>query len=760
MTRTLIVGEGWSSQRPGGLNRYVADLATALRAADWPATTMVIGPHDVDGTATEADITVSTDSASVPRRLLALVRAARSLPHPPVLVDAHFALYAFPLVLGPLRRCPLVVHFHGPWVDESVAGRPRRPGHALKRAVESSVYRRAARVVVLSEAFATLVVARFGVAADRVQVVPPGVDLARFTPATTELQRAQTRATLGFSSADFVVVTVRRLEHRMGVDTLLSAWADVQRAVPQARLVIAGDGSQRAELAAACQALPRPTGVQFTGSISDHQLVDLYQAADCSVVPSRALEGFGLVVLESLACGTPAIVTDVGGLPAGVLGLDPTLVVGADLPTVLSTRIIAAARGTLPDRDQCRQHAERFSLTELARRTIAEYQAALGHRRRVVFVGHAGELSGAEQSLVRLLPYLDVDAHVILAEHGPLVAALEQIGIPVEVLAMDTRVRSLRRDRISAARLPPSAAFGAIRYAMRLRRRLRQLHPDIVHTTSGKAHLYGGVAGRLARVPVVWHLHDRIASDYLPQSAVRLVRLASRLLPAAVVANSLTSRSLLPRSVASRTTVAYPGLGPTTPTSPRLAHDGFCVGIVGRLSPWKGQHVLLDAFAAAFPDGNATALVIGDALFGETEYADGLRRQATQLGVGDRVQFTGHVPDPTPWYSRMDVLVHASTLPEPFGQVVVEGMAAGLPVIATNAGGPTEVITDEIDGLLVAPGNVGELAALLQRLAADAHLRDRLGRAAQRRARDFTLDRTAAAVMSVYDVVGPGRRGR
>jgi glycosyltransferase involved in cell wall biosynthesis len=176
----------------------------------------------------------------------------------------------------------------------------------------------------------------------------------------------------------------------------------------------------------------------------------------------------------------------------------------------------------------------------------------------------------------------------------------------------------------------------------------------------------------------------------------------------------------------------------------------LAVGIVGRLAPWKGQHVFLDAFARAFPDGDECALVIGDALFQEEDYAARLHHQADELGIASRVTFRGFRADVPAELADLDVLVHASVIPEPFGQVVVEGMAAGLPVIATDAGGPAEIITPGTDGVLVPLGDAPALAAALRRLAADRGLRARLGSAARARATDFSADAIAAQMAAMY----------
>jgi glycosyltransferase involved in cell wall biosynthesis len=146
-------------------------------------------------------------------------------------------------------------------------------------------------------------------------------------------------------------------------------------------------------------------------------------------------------------------------------------------------------------------------------------------------------------------------------------------------------------------------------------------------------------------------------------------------------------------------------------------------------------------------------VVVGGALFGEEEYEASLHRDAARLGIAERVEFRGHRLDVAPEWACLDVAVHASVTPEPFGQVVVEAMTAGLPVVAAAAGGPAEVVTDGVDGILVPPGDVDLLAAALRRLAADADLRDRLGQAGRTRAAAFRPEAVAASVMELYRAV-------
>jgi glycosyltransferase involved in cell wall biosynthesis len=374
-------------------------------------------------------------------------------------------------------------------------------------------------------------------------------------------------------------------------------------------------------------------------------------------------------------------------------------------------------------------------------------------RLKVVYLDHVARMSGGEVALARLITALpDVDAHVILAEDGPLRAVLERSGATVEVLPLDERTRDARRREIGTIgnlRLIAST----LTYTLRLTGRLRSIKPDLVHTNSLKSGFYGAAAARLARRPVIWHLRDRIADDYLPRRAVWLTRAMVRTLPDLVICNShetLRTARIQGRGAA---VVASPVIhDPYQGSVPRRPYrDAPVIGILGRLAPWKGQDVFLRAFAAVARDHQQVrGRVIGSAMFGEDEFASGLRALAAELGVADRVTFVGHTDEVERELGALDVLVHASVTPEPFGQVIVEGMAAGLAVIAAAAGGPLEIVTDGVDGLLVPPGDVVALAAAMRRLVDDAALRDRLGAGGAVRARDFSPDRIGAAVQAIY----------
>jgi glycosyltransferase involved in cell wall biosynthesis len=381
---------------------------------------------------------------------------------------------------------------------------------------------------------------------------------------------------------------------------------------------------------------------------------------------------------------------------------------------------------------------------------------------KVLFVDHIARLSGGEIALVRLISALhgSVDAHVILGEEGPLIDRLEAEGARVEVLPLNLRVRDLRRGSVTPLGLGAAALIDGTRYAIRLSRRIRELKPDIVHTNSLKGALYGGLAGRLARVPVVWHVRDRIAPDYLPRSAVRLVRALALILPTAIIANSQTTLSTLPAR--HRRHVVYGIVNDPFESPVRRSRQTkmTTVGMVGRLAPWKGQHIFLEAFALSFLEDKVRARVIGSAMFGEDAYERELRGQAKKLGIESQVEFRGFREDIWAELGDLDVLVHCSVAPEPFGQVVVEGMAAGLAVVAAAAGGPAEVITDGVDGFLTRPGDARELAAALRVLVDDPELRLRIGHRARASSERFQPAAIAALMLKVYLEVKKGSGGR
>ncbi len=358
--RVHMTGSEWFTAEPGGLNRYFTELFHALArrpevavsAAAWGAT----GDDDPPGARSWGATGGSTARRA---RVAFLDRAALRRA---AVLDRHFCLYG-PAAIGGKGRLPLVVHFHGPWAAESRLTGQRELAAKAKYLIERLRYAGADRFVVLSNHFREVLGADYRIPEERIAVIPPGVDLSRFRAAPPPAD-APTRT----------VLCVRRLERRMGIDTLLRCWPGVVAERPDARLVIVGTGTAERELRTMAAGAGLGDSIVFAGHVADERLAELYEQAALTVVPTTALEGFGLIALESLAAGRAPIVTDCGGLPDSVRGLDPSLIVPAGAADELGARITAALHGAVPTPERCRAHAETFSWDVTAQRHVAMYR--------------------------------------------------------------------------------------------------------------------------------------------------------------------------------------------------------------------------------------------------------------------------------------------------------------------------------------------------------------------------------------------------
>lgn len=391
---------------------------------------------------------------------------------------------------------------------------------------------------------------------------------------------------------------------------------------------------------------------------------------------------------------------------------------------------------------------------------------------------HTAALGGAELALVRLLGELapEVQVRTILASEGDLVDMLRAHGAQVEVLPLG-RPTTVTRDE--AGRSPFAMArntLAVVPFSVRLGIRLRRMRPDLLYTTSLKADLIGVVAAAIAGVPLVWHVHDRIASDYLPERMVRLIRSLARRVPAAVIANSRATAETLPG--VHNLTVVPPGFVPAQvrtptarPTSPAV------VGLLGRISPTKGQWEFVRAAALVLREHpDARFRIVGGVAFEEAAYEARVRAEVDRLGIAHAIEFTGWISDPGTQLDEMSLCVHASPTPEPFGQVIVEAMVRGVPVIATRGGGATEIV-DPPDGAgapgeplgeLVDPYDVDGLAAAITRVLNDpAGAEERARRAWTSAIARYPISRTAEGVTQVWretlqagDATAGARAGR
>ncbi|HWE38748.1 MAG TPA: glycosyltransferase family 4 protein [Isosphaeraceae bacterium] len=402
---------------------------------------------------------------------------------------------------------------------------------------------------------------------------------------------------------------------------------------------------------------------------------------------------------------------------------------------------------------------------------------------RIAFVNPIGQVGGAELSLLDLLATLPaalpgVERHLVLLGDGPLRDRAEALGVSVHVAPMPEALAGLGdsalrgRGRFGAAiglaarGLP--AAWAARSFAKGLRTILRDLKPDLIHTNGLKAHLLAHVA-RVPGVPVVWHVRDFPGARPVMAKALRW---AARGAAGAIAISEAVARDVQGVAPALPVAVVYnaidvdrfapgPGDGPRLDALAELppAPSGTVrVGLVATYARWKGQDLFLQAagrVVAESLDTPARFYVIGGPIYktrGSQFSVEELRAMADGLGLGDRVGFVPFQSDPADAFRALDVVVHASTQPEPFGRTIVEAMACGRAVVVARAGGAAELFRDDEDAVGVPPGDPDALASAIGSLLADPSRRDRLGDAARQTAlARFARDRLGREVATAYE---------
>lgn len=396
---------------------------------------------------------------------------------------------------------------------------------------------------------------------------------------------------------------------------------------------------------------------------------------------------------------------------------------------------------------------------------------------KLVYLNPSGQLGGGEVALLDLMASIraaepEWSLHLIAGAEGPLAARAERIGVSITVLPFPNALARLGdagtggSSRAALLTKLVRAAPAVIGYAGKLKQVLRELRPDLLHTNGFKMHVLGARARPHKGIPVIWHVRDYVSSR--PLMARLLRRYMGRC--AAVVTNSRSVAKDV-RSVCGEGLKIYPVLDAIdlekfSPVGNALDLDSLAglaqpeqgtirVGLLATMAFWKGHDVFLNALSRLPPDLKVRGYVIGGALYqtdGSQHSVENLRSLAGRCGLGDKVGFTGFVDDPASAIRALDIVVHASTEPEPFGLVIAEAMACGRAVIASEAGGAAEIITKGVDALGHRPGDVEGLADCIARLATDADLRARLGQAGQVTAkREFDRARLATELTPIYN---------
>ncbi|MCE3199011.1 glycosyltransferase family 4 protein [Paenibacillus sonchi] len=371
---------------------------------------------------------------------------------------------------------------------------------------------------------------------------------------------------------------------------------------------------------------------------------------------------------------------------------------------------------------------------------------------KVAYIDHTAKWSGGEVALFNILTNISnqIEPLVILAEEGALAERLREKGIDVRVIPLDESIRNRGRNTVNLG--APAAALGLLAYGRKLAPILKQEKVDCVHTNSLKSAFYGAVAAKKAGVPLIWHIRDHIGAPYLKPVVAKAIRLLSRLLPNGVIANSHSTLNALELPRTKKTLVVYSAFAKAIGEGigKREQQKDFNVLLVGRLAQWKGQHIVLEAAKAFKNDSRVKFWLAGDALFGEEAYKNELIQKIQQDELTN-VSLLGHVDDIQGLMSKADLLIHTSITPEPFGQVIVEGMAAGLPVIASNEGGPVEIVVPGVTGLLIQPGDPVVLADSITWMLNHPEERKRMADSGMKRVKEhFVIENTVKDIVDYY----------
>jgi glycosyltransferase involved in cell wall biosynthesis len=314
----------------------------------------------------------------------------------------------------------------------------------------------------------------------------------------------------------------------------------------------------------------------------------------------------------------------------------------------------------------------------------------------------------------------------------------------------------------------PSPRFREFHEGLKLIRQIQNVileeNIQIVHANGTGAHLFGGLAARLCKVPNLFHIHDQL--DWALGLQGILNKLAT-FIPAteAIVVSNFAKQSLTRK--------------PFSPKKIQVIHNAFApdnfftrfddgdikaafewsvhsplVLWCGRLQRWKGTHIFVEAAAIVKKEIlDARFLIVGGGLFGiESEYEKELHQLVKKLNLENEVKFTGHVNDAGRFFSGADLFVQTSVRPEPFGMVILEAMTRGKPVIATNAGGPMEIVQPNVTGLLIPPKSPNLLAEAIIQLLKDGNRRKAMGEAGRKRAENrFSIEQMMSALENLYD---------
>jgi glycosyltransferase involved in cell wall biosynthesis len=394
---------------------------------------------------------------------------------------------------------------------------------------------------------------------------------------------------------------------------------------------------------------------------------------------------------------------------------------------------------------------------------------------KLLYLNASSQLGGAERNLIDAIcavqdrdPSIEITA-LITAADGPIVAELDRLGIKIILLELPSKIAQLGDSGLKGQtnRLVSILSFARnvsllgefISYWQQLKRSISQVNPDVIHSNGMKTHLLAASLG--ISTPIIWHLHDFIGSRVLVKQLLKLL------------VNRASAAIAISQSIADDWQAVFPSLHieliynaiDIDRYKPQLSirdSQHLNIGLVATYALWKGHDIFIQAIghiAKKRPELQSTVkfYIIGGAIYetARSQYSRSqLQQLARDLNVEDWLVFIDFQQDIVSAYNMLDIVVHASTQPEPFGRTIVEAMACEKAVIVAQAGGAAELFAHQEDAIGVLPGDSTALSVAIEKLIDSPSDRIALGIAGRITVKDrFNRDRLGQELISLYQNV-------
>lgn len=725
----LMLGLDHFASRPGGLGRAFDSICKEFEKSGQKIHRLEIGlPFHGNNVNPKDSLFIRTSW---------LLQSALKIRNKTNIVYSHFALHAF--IVSFVIRAPIVSFFHGPWARESLISTGKRSIKLkFQKFVEKRVYDKSRFIHCASDSFKNLLITEYNVDRSKIFVIPLGVDLDRFQNNRKEYARKQLR--IGVS--ELIFVSVRRLTNRMGIDDLIHGFSTFCANSPTGTLYIIGRGPEQNSYKKLIQSLGLDKRIHLLGEIADSELPLWYAASDASIVPSKNLEGFGLVALESLSCGTPVLASRCGGLHEVVESWNQNFLFDPLRPDQIASKLLEFASGEISETpDNCRK----FAISYTWFRSFTLIQASL-EKQKILFLSSEDMLSGAELSLIELVTQLS-DCYypeVLIGGKGPLYERFFQFNVTTKFvpgLAVKFSRYNTKYELIRAILKLPKSFFTTFR-------EIQKTRSDILFVNTFKSLLVSCLGILLTNKKTIFWAHDSFKFDSKTQFGKRLFfKIILKWSKIKVISNSkYTSCSLEENFGMTSDHVLYP-LVQVIPTQPKnFSENSIVLGISGRIAEWKGQLFALKALAPILSNSNNLVLeILGSPLFGDEKYFEQIQDFIAENDISEKVILLPFCSEPKNIMEKWDLAIHSAILPEPFGRTIVESLMLGVPVMVPNIGGPIEIISEGVNGVTYRIGDLDDLSDKVNDFLVNAELRRKLARNTHEIYQKFNSQRQLAA---------------